>query len=64
MWYVIPQNKTIAEHLAMQPKAFNSFGEACEKAKFLREYTKSQYHVVKVQVAWTTETLAEAMAEA
>lgn len=63
MWYVIPCNKTIAEHLSTQPKAFEGFGEACAKAQFLREQTKNQYHVIKVQIAWTTQTIAEAMAE-
>lgn len=61
MWYVIPHNKTIAEHLATQPKAFDNFGEARDKAEFLREETGKQYHVIKIQVAWTTQTMAEAM---
>lgn len=61
MWYVIPHNKSIAEHLATQPTPFDNFGDARDKAEYLREETGQHYHVTKIQTAWTTLTLHEEM---
>ncbi len=63
MWYVIPHNKSIAEHLAQSQSGFNNFGEAREKADFLRAETGNHYHVIKIQTVWTTKTIEEAMKE-
>lgn len=62
MWYVIPHDKTISEHLATQPMPFDNFDGARDKAEYLRKDTGKQYHVIKIQVVWTTQTMAEAMA--
>jgi len=59
MWYVIPYNKSIAETLAHNPASFNNFGEARDKAEFLREETGDHYQIIKIQTAWTTKTLAD-----
>ena len=60
MWYVVPHGATLNME-TNQP--FDNYNEAKEKAEVLHQSFGNHYHVIRVTVAYTTKTLAEAMAE-
>ena len=58
MWYVVPHGAAISIDTK---ERFDSPNDAAEHAHALHQLHGDHYHVVKVQVVWTTQTLAEAM---
>lgn len=63
MWYIIPRGMSISQALAEGAQPVSSFNEAREEADALRHSTGNHYHVIKIQMVWTTTTLADLLAE-
>lgn len=63
MWYIIPRGMSISQALAEGAQPVSSFNEAREEADALRHSTGNHYHVIKIQMVWTTTTLADLLEE-
>jgi len=59
MWYVVRENKHLAEELAEFPAGFNTFADAKEKAETLHDMTGRHHRVVHIEYVWSTKVLAD-----